>query len=108
MICFIGSKKLFITNKLSDNDARIIILDDDIDDENFILINLYNPKTEAELLKTLSKLTEMLTELHLTQNNNIICAGDFNLLFNIKLESYEGNPVFKKRSVGEIFELKEA
>ena len=49
----------------------------------------------------------MLTKLHLTQNNNIICAGDFNLLFNIKLESYGGNPVFKKRSVRKIFELKE-
>ena len=49
----------------------------------------------------------MLTKLHLTQNNNIICAGDFNLSFNIKLESYGGNPVFKKRSVGKIFELKE-
>ena len=49
----------------------------------------------------------MLTKLHLTQNNNIICAGDFNLLFNIKLESSGGNPVFKKRSVGKMFELKE-
>ena len=45
--------------------------------------------------------------LHLTQNNNIICIGDFNLLFNIKLESYGGNPVFKKNYVGKIFELKE-
>ena len=49
----------------------------------------------------------MLTKLHLTQNNNVICAGDFNLLFNIKLENYGGNPVFKKLSVRKIFELKE-
>ena len=48
----------------------------------------------------------MLTKLHLTQNN-IICARDFNVLFNIKLESYVGNPVLKKRFVGKIFELKE-
>ena len=27
--------------------------------------------------------------------------------FNVKFESYGGNPVFKKRSVGKIFELKE-
>ena len=33
--------------------------------------------------KTLSKLTEMLTKLHPTQNDNIICAGDFGLLFNV-------------------------
>ena len=72
-----------------------------MDDENFILINLYNPNTEAAQSKTLTKLTEMLTKLHLTQNNNIICAGD------LRLESYGGNPFFKKRSVGKIFELKE-
>ena len=30
------------------------------------------------------------------------------MLFNIKLESYGENPVLKKRSVGKIFELKEA
>ena len=53
LICFIGSKKIFIRNKLSDNDGRILILDADIDDENFILINLYSPNTEAEQLKTL-------------------------------------------------------
>ena len=58
LICFIGSKKFFIRNKLSDNDGRILILDVDIDHENFILINLYNPNTEAEQLKTLSKLTD--------------------------------------------------
>ena len=61
LICFIGSKRLFIRNKLSDNNGRILILDVDIDDENFILINLYNPNTEAEQLQNLSKLTEMLT-----------------------------------------------
>ena len=37
-ICFIFSKRLFIRNKLSDNDGCILILNVDIDDENFILI----------------------------------------------------------------------
>ena len=59
LICFIGSKKLFIRNKLLDSDGRILLLHGDIDDENFILINLHNPNTKAEQLKTLSKLTEM-------------------------------------------------
>ena len=38
LIWFIGSERLFIRNKLYDNDGRILILDVDIDDENFILI----------------------------------------------------------------------
>ena len=36
LICFIGSKRLFIRNTLSGNDGRTLILDVDIDDENFI------------------------------------------------------------------------
>ena len=94
LICFIGSKKLFIRSKLSVNDGRILILDVDIDDKDLILINLYHPNTKVEQLKTLSKLTEILTKLHLTKNNTIICAVDFNLIFNIKLESSRRNPVF--------------
>ena len=94
LICFIGSKKLFIRSKLSVSDGRILILDVDIDDKDLILINLYHPNTKVEQLKTLSKLTEILTKLHLTKNNTIICAVDFNLIFNIKLESSRRNPVF--------------
>ena len=50
LICFIGSKKLFIRNKLSENDdGRILILDVDIDSEIFILINLLTltPKLDS-------------------------------------------------------------
>ena len=96
LICFIRSKKLFARNKLSGDDCHILILDVDIDDENFILIKFYNPNTKAEQLKTLSKPMEMLNKLHLTQNNNIICVRDFDFLFNVKLENYGGNAVFKK------------
>ena len=100
MICFIHSKKPFIRNKLSGNDGHIFIHDVEIDEENFILIKLYNPNTEAEQLKTLSKLMEMLSKLNLTQNNNIILVRDFDFLFNVKLENYGGNAVFKKTFCG--------
>ena len=43
LICFVGSKKLYIRNKISDNISRRLVLDVDISDKNFILINLYNP-----------------------------------------------------------------
>ena len=70
---------------------------------------MYNPNTKAEQLKTLSKLAEVLAKLHLFQKNNIICARDINLLFDvIKLENYVGNPVLKKPSDGKIFKLKES
>ena len=93
LICFIYSKKLFIRNKLSGNDGHILIIDVDIDDENFILIKLYKLNTEAEQLKTLLKLMEMLNKLHLTQNINIICVRELHFLFKVKLDNYRGNAV---------------
>ena len=69
LICFIGSKKLFIRNKLPDNDDRILILDVDIDVKKFILINLCNPSTKAEQFKTLLKLTGMLTKTCIFSKN---------------------------------------
>ena len=72
LICFIDSKKLFIRNKLLDNDDRILNLDVYIDDESFILINIYNPNTKADQLKTLSKMMEILTKLHLTTSYILI------------------------------------
>ena len=102
-ICFIGSKKVFIRNKLSDNNGRTLTLDVEIDPQNFILINLYNPNTVAEQLKTLSKLMEMLTKLHLIQFNNITCAEGSNLFFNVNMRVAE-----EIHSVRKQFELKEA
>ena len=38
-------------NKITDNNGRIIVLEVEIDDEIFILINPYNPNTEAVQVK---------------------------------------------------------
>ena len=54
LICFIGSETLFVRKKLSDNNGRVLILHVDIDDENFMLNNLYNPNAKAGELKALS------------------------------------------------------
>ena len=53
LISFIGSKKVHVRSKLSDNVGRILIIDVDINDKHFILIKLYNPNTEAEHLRTI-------------------------------------------------------
>ena len=97
-------QKRYIRNEPSDINGCISILDVAIDDKSFILINLYNPNTEAEQLKTLSKLTDI---NQVTSYSKVtILDREFNLLYNVKLDSYEGNPVFKKCSTGKILELK--
>ena len=65
----------------TDNNGRIIVLGAEIDDEIFLLINLYNPNTEAEQVKTLCELERMLDIFSLDSYKNILFAGDFNCFF---------------------------
>ena len=103
LISYFGPYKLIIKKQLRDNDGRILILDLTIDDQSFILINYYNPNTEAPQLEKLEELGNLLATLNISLNNNIIFGGDF----NSKLKDSGGNPLFKHHSVGKLIELKE-
>ena len=90
-----------------DNNGRIIVLEAEVDDEIFLLINLYNPNTEAEQVKTLCELERMLDIFSLDSYKNILFAGDFNCFFNSNLEASGGNPALKKKSVSKLIQLLE-
>ena len=76
--------------------TRIPIVDADIDEETFVLINLYNTKTETEHVKTIYELGQLLTDFCLDSNKKIILAGDFSLFFDPTLEASDGKPALKK------------
>ena len=82
MIGSLGNKKINCNKIRTDNNGRIIVLEAEIDDEIFLLINLYNPNTEAEQVKTLCELERMLDIFSLDSYKNILFAGDFNCFFN--------------------------
>ena len=42
MIGYLGSNKIKVNRIKNDNQGRILIVDADIDEETFVLINLYN------------------------------------------------------------------
>ena len=67
------------------------------------MINLYNPNTEAEQVKTLCELEWMLDISSLDSYKNINYAGDFNCFFNSDLEASGGNPALKKKSVSKCY-----
>ena len=78
MIGYFGNST-FNANKISkDNDSTILIIDAEIGDDIFFLINLYNSNTEAEQLQTPSKLDQLLEDFCLDSTPNIIFTGDFN------------------------------
>ena len=53
MIGCLGSDKIEVKGIKNDNQGRILIVDDDTDEETFVLINLYNANAETEQIKTI-------------------------------------------------------
>ena len=96
MIGYLGSNKIKVNRIKNDNRGRILIVDADIDEEIFVLINLYNANTETEQIKTIYELDQLLSAFCLGSNKKIILAGDFNLLFDPSLEASGGKPALKK------------
>ena len=103
MIGFLGNKNLKCSKIRTDSNSRIIVLVAEIDDEVVLLINLYNPNTEAEQVKTICEFEQMLDIFSLDYYKFFFFffAGDF--FFNSNLEAAGGNPALK--SVSKITQL---
>ena len=106
-IAFFGSKSVTITKEISDNNCRILVLQVKIDDEIYLLVNLYNSNTEPEQLETLHELQTILLKFDTNEYNHIIFSGDFNIFFNASLKTTGGNAKLKTGTVGKFLELKD-
>ena len=97
IIGYLSSNKIKVNRIKNDKQGRILIVDADIDDEIYLLINLYNANTETEQIKTIYELDQLLSAFSLDSNNKIKLAGDFNLFFDPSLEESGGRPALKKK-----------
>ena len=94
-IDFCGLKYLHIIDKKSDENGRILITDAKVNDEKFLLVNLYNSNTESEQIKTLDTLKNLLEDIDNISDKKIVLGGDLNLVFDCNLEACGGNSVLK-------------
>lgn len=69
-----------------------------IDDQNFVLLNIYNANIEKEQLSALTELKSMLNNVNNISSKQISLEGDFNFYFELLLETKGENSVFKKIS----------
>ena len=106
-IGYIGTKKFELVSQKTDKNGRLLIIEANIDNTAFLLINLYNPNKEKEQISILSELDNMLETYNNLSNNKIILGGDFNFFFDTCFEAVGGNPTLKKNSVTKFLELKE-
>ena len=59
---FCGKNSFDLIDQNSDENGRILIIEAKINEDNFIIINIYNSNTEFEQLKTFSILQNMLDD----------------------------------------------
>ena len=93
MVGSYGTKKIEVTNKKRDNSGRILLLEIDIDDNLFVLINIYN---KPDQLKTLTHLGGIIDCVGDIENKYIIFGSDFNVIFYSYLKVQEGKTNLKK------------
>ena len=66
-----------------DKNGRLLLLDVTIDEQNFILINLYTVKTEENQVNIINELNEMLKSVYNISAKQIILGVDFNLILSL-------------------------
>ena len=90
-IGFLGNMNFNVLSKIQDNDGRILILDVQVDDAAFLLINLYNANKECGQLSVLTILCNFLSNIADLHCKNIIFDGDFNVFFDTHYELQGSN-----------------
>ena len=94
---FCEKNSLDLIDQKSDENGQISIIEAKINENSFIVINIYKSNTESEQLKTFSIMQNILDDKKVS-NKQTGFGGDFNLIFDSKLETNGGYPVPKKET----------
>ena len=99
LIAYFGDLNFLVNKQVGNKNRHILILDVNIVKMGYVLVNIYNANTELE--------KELMKNINFLEQNCIILAGDLIVFFDSKLETNEGKPSVKQKSVVKHLELKE-
>ena len=95
-IGYSGAKSFILEERKTDKNGLLLLFDVRMDEQNFVLVNLYNANTEKDQLNTINELSEILKSVNNISAKQITLGEDFNLYFDSLLESQGENPISKK------------
>ena len=107
IVFFFGNLNFLVYKQVGDKNGRILILDVNIDEIRYVLVNIYNANTEVGQVQVLRELSKLMKNINFLKENRIVLAGDLNVFFDSKLETKTGKPSLKQKYVAKILELKE-
>ena len=100
------SKNLDIKNFTcnQDHEGRIQVVSFQLEEKNFLIANIYNNNIQSEQIETLKKLSDMLENSNPFEKE-VIIGGDFNFIFDKKLDAHGGTPELKLLSIAELTKI---
>ena len=90
-----------------DEEGRIQILSIIYKDTKFLLINIYNENTEPKQVSLITNLMLKLKNFGDVSDHNFIFGGDWNFIFDSKLDANGGSPTIKRKTFTELIKLSE-
>ena len=76
-----------------------------IDNNPVILANYYASSVESEQLEVLGELAHIFNQLQTSENTTFIWGGDFNLFFDVNLDTEGGSPKLKIKSLSKLLSM---
>ena len=69
------------------------------------MINYYAPNEEGQQVQILTEISDILEKMELEEDTQLIWAGDFNSIFDCKLDADGGNPKLKTESITKLISI---
>ena len=79
----------------SDEEGRFILLEANIQDCSFLLVNIYTPNITTQQSEFFHKISNMINSEEHFKQCKILLGGDFNLTRDLSLDCLGGNPTYK-------------
>ena len=102
LIAFREASNYKVINQYVDRGGRFIVLNTLIEDSPVILINDYASNEEKDQLKVLDDLNHILDNIDISEDTVLVWGGDFNLIFDIRLNADSGSPKLKLKSISKV------
>ena len=79
-----------------DNQGRFILLEALVQDQKFILLNIYAPNKSDEQLLFFGQIKDELDRINIEDDCKIIIGGDFNVILEPDFDSHGGKPKLRE------------
>ena len=94
-----------ILSSKCDNNGRYIILNMQIQSSPFIIINYDTPIKKNGQRPVLNEVNQTVDELDVEQNTEVIWGVDFNISFDLQLDTHGENPKLKAKAITQILSM---